>query len=185
MAYTAELNIIKELPHSEKIKGFCVVKHLINMFPEFAFLVQGGSSSYLHALNEKNVEIELYDIDILVGSKDINTNNKIVNFITNNYKNIKFKDEQSSIFYVYIGNDIILNFFINEATLEEILSIKMVKVFGINIKPFNIVIEEERKMLENVSQDLEYCIKNNEPDEEIQYFKDKVRRKKEFLNLFN
>ena len=100
--------------HSEKFKGFYVVKNLMDKFPEFEYLIQGGSSSYLHTLNEKNVEIELYDIDILVGCEDIDTNSKIINFMMKNYTNIKFKNKTSSIFYVYIGNDIILNFIINE-----------------------------------------------------------------------
>lgn len=169
---------------SEKIKGFCIVKDLVDEFPEFEYLIQGGSSSYLHALNEKNVEIELHDIDILIGCEDINAE-RIISFITKNYQNVKLKDEEESIFYVYIGNDIILNFFINEIKREELLEINKVKVFGLNVRPFDTVLKQEKEMLLNISEDLEFCTKHKEPEVEIKYFRDKVRRKQEFLNLFD
>jgi hypothetical protein len=168
-------------------KGFAVVKSLTEIFKEMYFYIHGGSAGYLHALNEKHVEIELNDIDVIVIYNDdtSNINNKIINYINDNYENVKVvdnPDNKNSIYYVRIGDDINLNFFINE--IDEIPT-NVVKLFGVNVNTFEYVLREETTMLNNLTKDLIYCSEHDSDVSEIKYFQDKIKRKQEFLSLFN
>lgn len=188
---TNKMSLIIDI--SKKNKGFDVVKSLTEHFKEMYFYIDGGSAGYLHALNERNVEIELNDIDVIVTNNDntLNINNKIINYITDNYENVKVYenekvncefDKKLTIYYVDIGNDIRLNFFINE--IDELPN-NIIKIFEVNVSTFEDVLKKETKMLNVFTEELIYCSENNFDISEMIYFQDKIHRKKEFINLFN
>lgn len=164
--------------------GFDVVKNLSLTFPEIYFYIQGGSAGYLHVLNEKNVEIELNDVDIVVICKNDtveNINNKIINYIKSNYKNVVTNNNCDPIYYVKINHNVNLNFFVNEIT--EIPN-DIIQINGINVRVLSSVINEEKNMLDNLVEDLNYCLNNNCGTEEIKYFESKIKRKQDFFKYF-
>lgn len=171
-----------------KYEGFEIVKNLINKFPDMYFYIQGGSAGYLHAIVEKNTEIKLNDVDIVVFSNHntIYVNNKLVNYIKSNYQNVSLlniddiNNEKNTIYYVNIGDNISLNFFVNE--VEQIPK-NMININGINVESLEATIENEKTILENLIEDLNYCVANCEQD--IEHYQNKIRRKTEFLNLFS
>lgn len=180
----------------KKYEGFEVVKKLIDNFDDMYFYVHGGSAGYLHAINKFNKEIDLHDIDVAIISNQTtaNINNKIITFIKNNYENVTLvniddlniniddlNNELETIYYVNIGNNISLNFFVNE--ILEIPRL-VTNINGINVEIFQKIIKNETLILNDLTDDLKYCTKHCIIDE-VKYLESKIKRKQEFLNLVN
>jgi hypothetical protein len=177
-------------------RGFNFVQHLIQQLTDIMFCVQGGSAGFLHALHRKRRLIELNDIDILVRSDDCvaNTNIRIINClnqICSDQIYIKYEPYHgNSLYYIYI-NDILLNFFVNEPICYYKINIE--HVFNIHVIAFQDILMGEKIALTNALIDVKYYSKKTNTTDQntaeyqqlVEDSKGKVRRKKQFVDLFS